>query len=311
MKRFRNILYILDQDPGQEQQTTTIVQNLARRNDAAVQIVKVTEDTIIDNVGKQFSSRIQELIDLEERHNTQELQNVLTAPGWQGIATRGEILTGKDFIAVIRKVLKENFDLVVKARRHGKATDQFAMRLFRKCPCPVWIIDSTGNQPFKTVIGAVDLAGVDEESWQLNTKIVQLAHSLAHREQGEAHFVHAWHLEYEKTMRGPRFRVNDDEIDAMKRELAAARSAAFARLFAETGVAVEADHVHLIEGSPGSTIKGLLQELQADVLVMGTVARTGLPGLLIGNKAEEVLSQVRCTVLAVKPDGFISPVTTE
>ena len=41
---------------------------------------------------------------------------------------------------------------------------------------------------------------------------------------------------------------------------------------------------------------------------MGTVARTGIPGLLIGNTAESVLSQVGCSVIAVKPDGFVSPV---
>ena len=41
---------------------------------------------------------------------------------------------------------------------------------------------------------------------------------------------------------------------------------------------------------------------------MGTVARTGIPGLLIGNTAETILQRVDCSVLAVKPDGFVSPV---
>ena len=43
---------------------------------------------------------------------------------------------------------------------------------------------------------------------------------------------------------------------------------------------------------------------------MGTVARSGVPGLLIGNKAEKVLSGIDCTVLAVKPSGYVSPVNT-
>lgn len=43
--------------------------------------------------------------------------------------------------------------------------------------------------------------------------------------------------------------------------------------------------------------------------MMDTVARAGLPGPMLDNKAEEVLSKVHCTVLAVKPNGFISPVT--
>jgi nucleotide-binding universal stress UspA family protein len=45
-----------------------------------------------------------------------------------------------------------------------------------------------------------------------------------------------------------------------------------------------------------------------DVLVMGTVARGGIPGMLIGNTAERVLRKLPCSVLTVKPDGFESPV---
>jgi nucleotide-binding universal stress UspA family protein len=45
-----------------------------------------------------------------------------------------------------------------------------------------------------------------------------------------------------------------------------------------------------------------------DLVVMGTVCRTGIAGLFIGNTAELVLQQVNCSVLAVKPDGFVSPI---
>ena len=40
---------------------------------------------------------------------------------------------------------------------------------------------------------------------------------------------------------------------------------------------------------------------------MGTMARSGIAGLLIGNTAERVLRKLPCSVLAVKPDGFVSP----
>ena len=48
-----------------------------------------------------------------------------------------------------------------------------------------------------------------------------------------------------------------------------------------------------------------------DVLVMGTVARGGVSGVLIGNTAERVLRKLPCSVLTVKPDGFVSPVRLE
>jgi nucleotide-binding universal stress UspA family protein len=58
-------------------------------------------------------------------------------------------------------------------------------------------------------------------------------------------------------------------------------------------------------------IPELIKEQDIDLIVMGTVARTGLPGMIMGNTAEAVLDRVKCAVLAIKPDGFISPVTVE
>jgi len=44
---------------------------------------------------------------------------------------------------------------------------------------------------------------------------------------------------------------------------------------------------------------------------MGTVGRVGIPGFFIGNTAEEILKRVECSVLAIKPAGFVSPVGAE
>jgi nucleotide-binding universal stress UspA family protein len=44
---------------------------------------------------------------------------------------------------------------------------------------------------------------------------------------------------------------------------------------------------------------------------MGTVARTGIAGFFMGNTAESILTQLECSVLTLKPQGFVSPVTLE
>jgi nucleotide-binding universal stress UspA family protein len=49
-------------------------------------------------------------------------------------------------------------------------------------------------------------------------------------------------------------------------------------------------------------------QLKADLVVMGTVARTGIAGLLIGNTADTILEQLRCSVLALKPPGFVTSI---
>lgn len=42
---------------------------------------------------------------------------------------------------------------------------------------------------------------------------------------------------------------------------------------------------------------------------MGTLARGGITGLLMGNTAEQVLDSIQqSSVLTLKPEGFVTPV---
>jgi nucleotide-binding universal stress UspA family protein len=68
---------------------------------------------------------------------------------------------------------------------------------------------------------------------------------------------------------------------------------------------------HVPKGRAGKVIPSFASKLKVDLIVMGTVARTGIPGLIMGNTAETILSQISCSVLAVKPPNFITPVTLE
>jgi len=68
---------------------------------------------------------------------------------------------------------------------------------------------------------------------------------------------------------------------------------------------------HLPNGFPDKEIPALAEKIDADLIVMGTVARTGVPGLIIGNKAENILQQSKYSVLCVKPQGFVTPVSLE
>jgi nucleotide-binding universal stress UspA family protein len=70
-------------------------------------------------------------------------------------------------------------------------------------------------------------------------------------------------------------------------------------------------HVHLVEGSADRVVLDLVRDQGIDLLVMGSLGRTGIAGLFIGNTAEEVLNQVDCSVLTVKPEGFASPVSVD
>jgi universal stress protein E len=67
--------------------------------------------------------------------------------------------------------------------------------------------------------------------------------------------------------------------------------------------------LHLIKGRAEHMIPVKAHELDVDLIIMGTVARTGIPGFFIGNTAESILNQIDCSVLTIKPPGFVGPVS--
>lgn len=64
----------------------------------------------------------------------------------------------------------------------------------------------------------------------------------------------------------------------------------------------------LARGAPETAIHEQSRQIAADLVVMGAVARTGLSGMFIGNRAETLISSLACPVRAVVPDGFVSPI---
>lgn len=66
--------------------------------------------------------------------------------------------------------------------------------------------------------------------------------------------------------------------------------------------------MRVLEGLAAEEVSRFARWAALDLLVMGTIGRAGIPGLLIGNTAEETLHRVGCSILALKPPGFVSPV---
>jgi nucleotide-binding universal stress UspA family protein len=66
---------------------------------------------------------------------------------------------------------------------------------------------------------------------------------------------------------------------------------------ARAGLAIER---RLEFGEPAAVILKVAQEIDADLIVMGTLGRTGLRRLLMGSVAEQVVRKASCPVLTVR-----------
>jgi nucleotide-binding universal stress UspA family protein len=229
-----------------------------------------------------------------------------------GVPVEGKILYGTPFLQIIREVLRDKHDLVmITAEGRGGLRERLfgstAMHLMRKCPCPVWVVRPTQPERYVCILAAVDPMSQDEPQYALNFKIMDLATALVQRDQCELVVVHTWTFPPEQSLRSG-YSVTSTELDGWVRRAQDLHRRRLTELLQPYLVQDARFQVYMLKGEPGHLIPQLAEKLEVGLIVMGTVSRTGVAGLLIGNAAERILRQVNCSVLTVKPDGFVTPV---
>lgn len=213
--------------------------------------------------------------------------------------------------SVIRHVLREGIDLVVKATVRGRGDagfDAMDMELLRKCPCAVWLARPCDRGPGEARIGvAIDPDPPGPEGLAVARTVLRTALHLARGHQETVPAVSAWDYPLERSLRGSGFlSVPEAEVAALVQAEAGRHRQAFEAVVRESGA--QRFVLHHLRGAAGTVIPGAVAGLGIDILVMGTIGRTGLPGLLMGNTAENILHRLGCSLVAVKPPGFVSPV---
>jgi universal stress protein E len=313
MYRFKNILLVIDRSVGIDAALIRAV-FLAKRNQARLTLFGVAEE-LPRNMQRLISIMPPgELQDLMIEEKMKVLEELLDPIRREDVRVEAKVQCGTAFLEIIRQVLREQHDLVMMTESptdglKGLFIASTAMRLMRKCPCPVWVVKSTQNEPFGGILAAVDPETSEEQGNELNFKILDLAISLARSERSELHILHAWTRFPEKMLRDGPVRLPEHEIERVIGEGRRRHQELLRNLLERFPLEDQKHHIHLREGEAPAMIRELAESEGIDLIVMGTVCRTGIQGFFIGNTAEGVLSQVDCSVLTVKPNGFISPVT--
>jgi len=300
VKRFKNILVVFNDVVGNDD-TLAQASALARRNNAHLTVVEVLANAPLPSTA------------IAEREK--QLRRLTASFRQEGVTLDTAVLAGTPFLEIIRRVLQEKHDLVMMAAEGEEGYRNLffgstTLHLMRKCPCPVWVTKPGTTNNYARIMAAIAPDSDDDGEGELNVKIMDLATSLAHLNKSELFIAQAWevmgkdsdtlHSETTSEIRSRIYHKHElQHREPLERLL-------------ERYELNDLDHrIHLVRGPPDFILPQLADTINSDLIVMGTICRTGVPGFFIGNTAESILRQVRCAVLTVKPEGFVTPVTLE
>lgn len=324
MRRINKILCVLDPDTNCE---AALAQAVTIANDLQADIVVVSVLKISGALNRIF-------------HNTKDINKNLqqsvenkrsTVQKWvkeydPKLDIKIECYAGIGFIEIIHSVIKNKYDLVVKCADDVDWLDRLFgsddMHLLRKCPCPVLMLKPGQNNVFRNILATVDVSDEFDEhdgsrvQDQLNKKVLEYSAVFSVSGLSVLHIGCAWQAYGEDLLRYGTFsHLSDETVDLYSEQTRRECTTNLEVLVLVMNQLVGHDaldylhpKLHLVKGDPSQEIPLMVEKYDIDLIVMGTVARTGIPGFIIGNTAESILERVQCSVLAIKPDGFKSPV---
>ncbi|GGI90380.1 universal stress protein [Legionella impletisoli] len=309
MERFQNILLVMQGDDT-EKTVASQAMELALYNQATLSVLIISpsfpenlndyKDCYKESLLKCIEKMLKEArVDLDIPENKLSINIELES---------GDMLD----IRVVRHVLKHHYDLVIKhaQQSENKGFDALEMELLHKCPCALFI-----SRPFKheypkvKVAVAVDPMEEEPQAQQLSLNLLEISQSLAKQYSGQLNVIACWHFAFENYFRNSVFdKTSSNELNEMLQEAKNTSENALKSLLDQVknnGTNYKINH---LKGRPEVEIPSFIDEQHIDILVMGTLARTGISGFIIGNTAENVLQKIDCSLLALKPSGFVSPV---
>ncbi len=307
MYPFHNILVVID-SAEPEQPVLDRAVDYALKHQA--------ELTVVDSVPEfrwaqklVLSAEAEHLPELLAREKSERLRKLVAPIRRRGLKITHRVLMGRSSLEITKQVLRHKHDLVMKAAKgqHSRQTGFLgttAQGLLRNCPCTIWLLKPEHRGPFQRALAAVDARPNDLDHAELNFRILQLASEYCTDESIPLDVISACGIE------GDAYLGNyalTDEYRSMVASLRAENQQNL-NLLISRFKSMPPKNVHLLHGEASTEIPAFQVRNGVDLLVLGTVARSGISGFFLGNTAEVILNKVECSVLAVKPAGFVSPV---
>lgn len=317
MQHFRKILVGVDLSKGDRLATA----NLSAPNEAAVERAlwlagrnkaELTFFTAID-----VSPHTQHLLEQDSGVGSQNLQtategvlaDLIDRAQQEGVTAQAELKFGRPWECIIRKVMRDGDELVVVGTREQGAAVRFlfgstANKLLRYCPCPVWVTKPDVQPEEFHILVPSDFSEVSQRALEIAVNGGQL-------NDAYVHVLHA--VEFTMDHRPWLSDMNEEKLADIRRKARAEAEKKLQEQLAKTDQRTlkYGAQIQVEEGPADRVILDAINQHKIDLVVMGTISRGGIAGALIGNTSERLLPEMPCSILAVKPADFVSPLSAE
>ncbi len=188
------------------------------------------------------------------------------------------------------------YQLVVKtaAKYNEEVKDESDWQLIREMAHPLLL---SMNHKWKTsdfrVLATLDISDDSEEQLEMNRGVLSVAGAAQSKLGAEIHA--AYVIPISKTLSELAIKESDEVLHTEGDKV----NQALNLVLADAGI--KGVHSHVLAGAVQDEITRLANKQKFDLVIMGSVGRTGIKGLLLGNTAEKTIANLREDLLVVKP----------
>lgn len=305
---FQKILAIIDSDAA-EQKSLARALEIASKTGASI--------TAFLNI-YDFSYEMTTLLSVDERENMRqavvdertdwlaELVEPLVAKSNTSIDIK-VVWHNRPFESIIYEVIDYSYDLIVKGTHQHSSLKSVIFtptdwHLMRKAPVPVLLVKDHDWPEDGNIIASINAVSDEEEHRSLNNLITIHGIKFAEMLSGKLNLVNA----YPGSPVNIAIEIPEFDPDSYNNSIKLHHQQALNEHSTKYGI--EQSCCYVEKGLPEDIIPQVANQIDAELVIIGTVGRLGISAALLGNTAEHVIDALDCDVLTIKPTGFECPI---
>ncbi len=205
-----------------------------------------------------------------------------------GLSYTTEVVWNSRWVQCLtRAIAKSDYDLVIKSSFHHSRARRFFSKtadyyLMHHCACPILFTHRQQEWKSDRILACLDLESEDSEHDRLNKVIMRDARAFAKIVGLDLYIGCA----YAKSLGGKHFAIETPGHEAWRKELG-------------EHLRLDPERVMLRQGRVVEALRAICEETDPSIVIIGTLARSGIKGKLIGNTAEKLLDLVDADLLTV------------